>query len=1539
MPWLQRPLLDLLADPVALDQTRFTQPVLFAVEWSLARLWQSFGVHPHVVLGHSLGEYVAATLAGVFSLADALLLVSQRGRLLEHTADQGAMLAVFAPEDQLLPVLADFLHDVSIAATNGPTETVLAGRVEAIAAVQQRLQTTGLKTRSLKGRYAFHSPLVEPILDEFQAIASRITYAPPRLALIANLTGQLSDGQDVTTSAYWRQQIRQPVRFGAGLQTAIDQGCQVLLEVGPGATLVGLGRRMLADATELTWLTSLRADHDDWQQVLESVGELYVRGVTPDWTALEHGQPPRRRVRLPSYPFQRSRYWLDTRDSQTTSIPPAPVLRDASEQDCLYEIRWQAEPRKPAAPAFAEPGQWLLVADTAGLASELGAELTRRGEVARLVVASDHYARDASGWHVDPTCPEHFHQLLSEAIQEPTGRPLRAVLDLSRGLPGALHMAQALASSHTSGRLWLVTCGAVATGEPSETLDVAQAPLWGLGRTLALEQAQHWGGLIDLDPALREADTERLLAEVATAGGEREVAFRHAQRYVPRLVPLASKTPAPAVRIRSDATYLITGGLGGLGLVLAEWLVAQGARYLALLGRRAPTAEAEARLARLRAKDATILSLQADVADIDQLSAALERLDGEVPPLRGIFHAAGTVEDAALANQAWSGFARVMAPKVDGARNLHQLTRERPLDLFVLFSSAAALLGSPGQVNYAAANAFLDALAHQRRAESLPALSINWGPWTVGMASSAAESRRWIDWGVRPIEGDLALRLLGQVFAQIRVAQVAVLPVDWQSFARRCPPGAEPPLVADLVHRARPSGPPPNAAGHSRLPTRIAAALPVARRELLLEFLRVELGVVLGLDAAAPFDERQGLFELGMDSLMAVELRNRLQAAVEGTLSLPPTFVFEHPTLEAIANYLVDALLQVEPPAREVVTPRETTDPIAIVGLACRFPGASHPAAFWDLLREGVDAIREVPPDRWNVHLYYDPDPTAAGKTYSRWGSFVDQVDRFDAQFFRIAPREVASMDPQQRLLLEVTWEALEYAGQSADNLVGSRAGVFVGISSNDYAQLAIQSQDLTQVDAYSGTGNTPSAAAGRLSYVFGLQGPSMSIDTACSSSLVALHLGCQSLRQGESDLALAAGVGLVLAPAAGIFLSRARALAADGRCKTFDAAADGYVRGEGCGVVVLKRLFDALRDGDRVLALVRGSAVNQDGRSAGFTVPNGLAQEAVIKAALAQAGVAPHQIGYVEAHGTGTPLGDPIELRALGSVLGQERAAGRPLMVGSVKTNLGHLEAAAGVAGLIKTVLMLQHGQIPPHLHFSQPSPYIEWDKLAVEIPTQLRAWPVDAGQRRLAGVSAFGLSGTNAHVILEEAPPAVAELVAPPHVDAVPHVLPLSARSPAALRTLAEAYANLLARTDAPSLHDVCYTAARRRTHHEYRRAFVGSSPGELVAQLSAESAPPAAQVFAGQRPRVAFVFPGQGGQWPGMARDLLAREPVFLEALQQCQAALQPHVSWDLLEVLRSARPLEAIDELQPVLFSLQVALATLWRSWGIVPDAVV
>ncbi|MFE0593659.1 type I polyketide synthase [Micromonospora echinospora] len=619
---------------------------------------------------------------------------------------------------------------------------------------------------------------------------------------------------------------------------------------------------------------------------------------------------------------------------------------------------------------------------------------------------------------------------------------------------------------------------------------------------------------------------------------------------------------------------------------------------------------------------------------------------------------------------------------------------------------------------------------------------------------------------------------------------------------------------------------------------------------------------------------------------------------------------------------------------------RARTEPIAVVGVGCRLPGgANSPDEFWTRLRDGVDLVSEVPADRWDVDAYHDPEQSTPGTMSSRDGGFLDQVDRFDPGFFGLSLGEAASMDPQQRLLLEVAWEALEHAGYVPAKLAGTHTDVYVGISTWDYSLL------LGGAPIRGLSGTAFSIAANRLSYVFDLHGASLAVDTACSSSLVAVHLACQSLRAGTARTALAGGVNVMLWPETTAAFSQVGMLSPDGRSRTFDASANGYVRGEGAGMVVLKRLSDARADGDRVLAVIRGSAVNQDGHSNGLTAPNSVAQEAVLRAALADARIAPHDVDYVEAHGTGTTLGDPIEVRALAAALGPGRDPEHPLVLGSVKTNTGHLEAAAGITGLIKVALALHHGEIPPHLHLRELNPHVEWSELPLRVATTRTAWPSPAG-KRVAGVSSFGFGGTNAHIVLGDAPAPVGEA---PTDDRPLRLLTVSGRDEAALRDQARRYADRLAAPPTPTLAALCHTTNTRRTHFAHRAAVPVTDLAAARAALTALAAGDTPDglhrgtVATGTRRRLAFVFPGQGGQHIDMGRELYRTEPVFRRTIDRIAELFDVHHPWRLRDVMYPAEggvryPIDETEYAQPTLFAIQCALAETWRSWGVRPDAV-
>jgi len=1060
-PYLNKSLLSILypesGSQSPLHETAYTQPALFALEFALAQMWRSWGIEPHCVMGYSLGEYVAACVAGVLSLEDALMLVAKRGELMQQLPQTGAMAWVYAPVGQVKYILSPYQHQVGIAAIHGQEEVLISGDSQAVQQILQQLKNEGVGFLRLKVNQAFHSPAVEPILDAVAELATTVTYRLPQINWVSSVTGELVEA---IASQHWRNHLRDTLQFSTAVDTLIAQGCNLLLELGPSSTLAEAGKRYRPQDQEI-WLSSLKAGFSDWQQVIHTLSQLYVQGVDIDWAGFDRDYQ-RQRLELPTYPFQRKRYWIEPQQQIDVEIQP--------------------------------------------------------------------------------------------------------------------------------------------TKTPSNT-----SPIW---QNLNLEK----------------------------------------------------------------------------------------------------------------------------------MSA----------------------------------------------------------------------------------------------------------------------SQRW---------------------------------------------------------------------------------------EKLRAYVQTEVATVLGLEATERLGPNEGFASLGMKSLMAIELKNRIQKQVGHSHSLATTLAFDYPTIATLTEYLAKEVLGLDSsPINHDNLPKSSTnamnrvsEDIAIIGMGCRFPGgANNPEQFWQILSQGVDAITEIPPQRWQLDTYFDPEPETPGKMYTRHGGFIADIDQFDAQFFGISPREVVSLDPQQRILLEVSWEALENAAVAPQNLIGSQTGVFMGLISNEYMQL--QAQNPQAIDAYYGTGGIGSAAAGRISHSLGLRGPSLVVDTACSSSLVSIHLAVQSLRRGECNLALAGGVNLILLPETNIFLSKSRAVAPDGRCKTFDASANGFVRGEGCGVVVLKRLTDAVADNDRILAVIRGSAVNHDGRSSGFTVPSAAAQQELLHQALANANLEPQQVSYIEAHGTGTSLGDPIEVGALASVLCAGRSTEQSLVISSVKTNIGHLEAAAGVAGLMKVVLALQHQEIPPHLHLQQPNPMIAWEQLPLTIPTSGQSWSVKDSPR-LAGVSSFGMSGTNAHVILGEAPLEKAR-EAETTIERPLHLLCLSAKNPNSLRQLAEQYIDYLGKHSDIPLADITHTAQVGRSHFPHRLVVVASSHAEMQAKL--KEADCNYEVDGSNFTRCAFLFTGQGSQYVGMGRQLYETQPSFRRILDECDRILQPLFNKSILSVIfadsTENSPLDQTVYTQPALFALEYALAKLWMSWGIRPSAV-
>ncbi|MBT2899083.1 type I polyketide synthase, partial [Streptomyces sp. McG3] len=1417
---------------------------------------------------------------------------------------------------------------VTVAAVNAPGQIVVSGPPEEIAELCVRLEGLGVRARRIEVDYASHHAQVEAVEGRLGAeLGGVVDLGGSGPEFVSTVTGGPVPVGELD-AGYWYRNLREPVLFADVVRRLEGAGSQVFVEIGPHPVL---SLAMEQTVTDGRVLHSLRRDQPEAAQLLRSLGAAWAAGLPVVWRELLPAVEP---VALPTYAFQRQHYWL---------TPPASTRQTAVGR---YRIGWKLLP-EPERAEMPPDTEWLLVHEEGGRAAEAAAlaeELTGEGGSARVVATP--------GGTVEP---EALTRLLGDADRSEE-RPV-AVVSLLAG-EAAVGLLRAVASVPWRTRLWQLTSGAVGVGGEDAVADCAQAELWGWSRCFALEHPDRWGGLVDLPADADDDVLARTAARLARDGDEDQIAVRPEGAYGRRLLTLTDEPGDPRTAWPSAGTVVITGGTEGPGRHVARWVASRGADRLVLVG-----ADAAELCAELTGAGTPTVTVTGDITDPEALRTLLQEALGETP-LAAVVHAAGAIELAPVRQSDPAHAARVTGERCAGAEALAEVLRTDHSDArLVLLSSVAGVWGAGAHGAFAAAGAHLDALAEREHAAGRPVTSIAVSPWEA--EPELADLLR--AQGVPAADSGATLAALPGLL-NLPEPAVVLAHVHWERFVPTFTAAGPRPLIGDLPEARRvldaeaEADRNPDAAHTSKLARALAVSAPAEHDRIVLTEVRATAAAVLGYAGPDAIGEAKAFRELGMDSVTAVELRNRLSAATG--VRLPATLIFDHPNPAAVARLLRQELSPGPAGADDATSdlpprPAAADEPIAIVGMSCRFPGrVASPEDLWQVVAGGVDAVAPFPDDRgWDMSALYDEDPDRARTVYARGGGFLHDVAAFDAGFFEISPREATAMDPQQRLLLETSWEAFEQAGLLPEDMRGSDTGVFVGTNGQDYASLLMSGDD--GLEGYLGTGNAASVASGRVAYTFGLEGPAVSVDTACSSSLVAMHWGAQALRQGECSMALTGGVTVMTTPGSLLTFARQRGLAADGRSKAFSAHADGMGMAEGVGMLLLERLSDARRNGHRVLAVIRGSAINQDGASNGLTAPNGPAQQRVIRQALRNAGLGAADVDVVEAHGTGTTLGDPIEAQALQAAYGQDRPAGLPLWLGSLKSNIGHTQAAAGVAGVIKMVMALDRESLPRTLHADEPSPHVDWSEGTLRLLTEPLPWKRSERPRR-AGVSSFGMSGTNAHVILEEAPAAgtrdttepvagtldTTEPAADDHEASVVPPWLLSAKSEAGLRDQADRLRRRLRAAPGPDPVDVGHALAATRSSFAHRAAVRGAGLDELLAGLDAVAAGEQSpyvlrsRADAGERP--VFVFPGQGSQWDGMAVRLLDTSRVFRDSVEACAAALAPHLDWSLPDVLRGsagAPPLDRVDVVQPALFAMMVSLAGLWQAHGVRPAAVV
>ena len=1587
------------AASIRLNKIGNLHPALFVVEYALARLLMSWGIEPETMLGYSLGEYVAACISGVFSLEDALRLVVARARWVDELPD-GAMLAVPLSEEEITPELGP---DLDIAALNGAGGVVVSGPTRAIAALERRLDEREIVSRRLRSSRAFHSRQLDPIAEKVDRLLSKMTLNPPRIPFVSNVTGQWITPAEATDPGYWARHLCRTVRFSDCVEELLSEPDRVLLEVGPGQGLTSFVRlhRKCGPDRALRVQPTVRGPFEkraDQAYLLGALGRLWLCGVSIGWQGF-HGDQRRRRQPLPTYPFERQRYWLDAPPPVRT-LPKIPadesalpevarslekLVREPDVADWIYAPVWEPAPASSLEDGVSGP--WWVFLDRPGpdsFSECLTARLEARGDDVYRISPGRDYLREGRMVTIDPARPDHYRKLVRELAEE--GRLPSGVVHLwdletedrsddaldrtlDAGFHSLIYLAQALGpriDALASRGGMTVNVNVVSQGvhpvTGAETLRPERATVIGPVNLLPVEYPSLSTRHVDivLDPSAREGEDALLgclLEEFDLAVDERLVAYRDGERLARRF-PRHPLPPAPAgksARFRRGGVYLITGGLGGLGMATAEHLARTLEARLVLVGRsglppreewdrilaagddRTGLARQIAKIRVLEEAGVEVLVLKADVADRDSMRVVVAEVMDRFGSLHGVFHAAGVPGDGLMQHKSASDFARVLDPKLRGARALAEVLSEVPLDFLALYSSVTSVTGGgPGQVDYCAANAFLDAFAQAGTSGAPCVVSISWNEWrwnawTAGMEGLPPAVRRFFT----ETRERLGIDFAGGMDALERTLSsdlpyFVVSPPDFAAMQDMTRHYTVDLFVDQTRDEARPSGSEVGVTAQHHSRPELAVAYVPPSTDLERRVARI-WGRILGIDEVGVSDN---FFDLGGNSLIGLRVTRELQRELDQVVD--SLALYEAPTVGDFARRMQIGSVE-QPSVTRQRRPVDAEDDIAIVGMAGRFPRAESVDELWRNLlagREGVTFFsdQELLDAGVDPALLKDPN-------YVRAGGVLDDIARFDADLFDVPADEAELLDPQHRLFLENSWAALEDAGYDPTRYPG-RVGVF-GASHLSTYLLQFGEMDLNNgtYRRLVGQGNSTDSLTTRVSYKLNLRGPSVSVQSYSSSSGVAAHLACESLQRGHCEMALAGGVQVTVPHRVGYLHEPGAVDSPDGHTRSFDAQGQGALYGNGVAILVLKRLPDALVDGDHIYSVIRGSAINNDGSGKiAYTAPSIDAVAEVVGEALDRAGVSPKSISYVEAHGTATGVGDAIEVAALTKAFQADTDTGGETQycaLGSVKSNLGHLVIAAGATALIKTSLSLKHGEIPPNLHYNDPNPRLSLEDSPFFVEKERATWGGNGLPRR-AGVNIQGVGGTNVHFILEEPP--VVEAAEP--ASRPLHLLVLSANSVRALEAMTDRLAvRLGAASESLQIADVCATLQRGRQVLPHRRFMVCSDCADAVSCLEARDADRVSSHHEPDGPRpVCFLLSDRGAWHPGMGRDLYDQEPEFRSQVDACCRELRPFLGCDFRDFLFSPSEQDDAagqDRTQSALFVIEYALARQWMAWGVKP----